>query len=239
MGSINWIGIFALQVLSHSLLGGTALAQENTAATERRSSDARARNPHPDEVRDTISGRGQVHRNAKSGVLEWGTGGFELRGERLKSGSKLISAVRGGSQWRRTYAADMRFWANAAPGIVFEAGARFEHTNSGVQRGPLLTDSTQSAAKMAYVGAQMSGSSSIRLLGFDNGGWTGGTTWELVSRIANGEPAARQGAAIEIGNFAFRPGDAGREPQFKLRFERGRTAGSSDTSATISWENRF
>lgn len=195
--------------------------------------DVRGENPRPDKARDTISGGGQLRRNARSGTLDWGTGGFEVRGERLKWGSRSTDTVRLRSQWRRTYAADMRFWENAAPGISFEAGARLERTSSGVAGGPLLSRSTKSVAQMAYIGAQMSDSSSIRLLAFDNGGWSEGASGELVRRIVNGERAARKGAAIELGRFEFRPGDARWEPQFKLRVERGRTVARSDTSAMM------
>lgn len=234
MGSISWIGRSALGVLSLSFSGSAALARENAGAMERSAIDARTENPRQDQARYTIPGGGELRRHAKPGMLDWGTGGFEVRGERLKWGSRSTDTVRLESQWRRTYAADMSFWENAAPGVAFEAGARIERTSSRVAGGPLLSRSTKSVAQMAYVGAQLSDSSSIRLLGFDNGGWSAGGTGALISRIVNGERAARKGAAIEIGRFEFRPGDARREPQFKLRVERGRAAARSDTSATIS-----
>jgi hypothetical protein len=184
-----------------------------------------------------ISGDGQL--NARSRMLDWGTGGLELRGERLKSGSRLIDTVRLGSRWQRTYVAEVSFRESATPDIAFEAGARLERTNRGAAGGPLFTNRAKTAAQMAYVGAQISDSASIRLIGFDNGGWSEGAIGRLVSRIANGEPAARKGAAIEIGGFRFQPGNARWDPQFKLRLERGRTAARSDTSATISWKVRL
>jgi hypothetical protein len=239
MGSINWTGRSALGVLSLSFLGSAAQAQKNAGTMERFSIGARPESPREFQVRDTISGTGQLRINARSGMLDWGTGGFGLRGERLRWGRRSIDTVRLEGQWRRTYAADMRFWRNAAPDIVLEVGARLERTNSGMAGGSLLTSSTKSIAQMAYVGAQISDSSSIRLLGFDNGGWSANATRELVSRIVNGGPAARKGAAIEIGRFEFRPGDARWEPQFKLRVERGRTAARADTSATISCKVRL
>jgi hypothetical protein len=79
----------------------------------------------------------------------------------------------------------------------------------------------------------------VRLIGFDNGGWSEGATGQLASRNANGEPAARKGAAMEIARSGFHSGNARWNPQFKLRVERGRTAGRSDTSATISWKVRL
>jgi hypothetical protein len=239
MGSISWIGRSALEVLSLSFSGGTALARENAAAMERVSIDARAEDPRQDRVRDTMSGGGPLRRNAKSAMLDWGTGGFEVRGERLKWGSRSTDTVRPGSQWRRTYAADISYWENAAPGITIEAGARLDRTNSGVAGGPLLSRSTKSVAQMAYVGAQMTDSSFIRLCAFDNGGWSGGATRQNINRIVNGERAARKGAAIEIGRFEFQPGNARGEPQFKLRVERGRIAARSDTSATLSFQVGF
>lgn len=74
MGSVNWVGISALAVLSLSFLGGTALAQENADAMERVSIDARADNSRQDQVRDMISGDGQLRRNARSGMLDRGAG---------------------------------------------------------------------------------------------------------------------------------------------------------------------
>jgi hypothetical protein len=239
MGSINWIGRSALAVLSLSFSGSTALARENAGAIERLSMDARAENPRQDRVRDPISGGGQLRTNARSGMLDWGTGGFQVRGQRVGWGRKLIDTVRSGSQWRRTYAADMSFWEDAAPGITFEAGARIDRTSSGVAGGPLLSRSTKSVTQMAYVGAQISDSSFIRLLAFDNGGWSEGATGALISRIVNGERAARKGAAIEIGRFQFQSGNARGEPQFKLRAERGHIAARSDTSVTISYKVRL
>lgn len=240
MGSINWVGRSALMgVLSLSFSGGTALAQENADAMDKASIDLRARDPFRDGVRAMTSGGGQLRRHARSRMLDWGTGGFELRGERLKSGSGWIDALRLGSRWQRTYAADVRFWESAAPAIAFEVGARLERTNRGVTGGPLLTHSTKTVAQMAYVGAQISQSASIRLIGFDDGGWSDGANGQLISRIANGEPAARKGAAIEIGRFGFQPGNARGDPQFKLRVERGRTAARSGTSATLSWKVRL
>lgn len=35
-----------------------------------------------------ISGGGQLRRNARSGTLDWGTGGFELRGERARTAAR-------------------------------------------------------------------------------------------------------------------------------------------------------
>lgn len=238
MRCINLIGRSALGALSLSFLAGPALAQENAGAAERFSVDARGGDLPQEGMRDAISGGGQLLRSARSGMLDWGTGGFELTGERLKWGSKLIGSVPMGSQWRRTYAAEMRFRETTAPGIVLEAGARLERTRSGVHGGPLLTDPTTWSAKMAYVGAQTSGAS-IRLLGFDNGGWADGVTEGLVRRIANGEPAARRGTAIEIGTSESHAGQGRREPHFKLRLERGRTAAISEISATIFWKARF
>jgi hypothetical protein len=239
MGSINWVGKCASGVLSLSFSGGAALAQDNVRVVDRVSIDARAKDPIQDGVRAFISGGGQLRRNARSSMLDWGTGGFELRGERLRSGSRLIDNVRLGSQWQRTYAADVSFWESATPDIVFEAGARLERTSRGVAVGPLLTSPTKTVAQMAYVGVQISASASIRLIAFDNGGWSEGATEQLVSRIVNGEPAAGKGAALEIGKSGFRPATVRWDPEFKLRAERGRTGTRSATSATISWEVRF
>jgi hypothetical protein len=234
MGSINWVGRFALGVLSLCFSGGTALAQENASAMNWVSIDARAKDRIQDGGRAVISGDGQL--NARSRMLDWGTGGLELRGERRKSGSRLIDTVRLGSRWQRTYVAEVSFWESATPDIAFEAGARLERTNRGAAAGPLLTNRAKTVAQMVYVGAQISGSASIRLIGFDNGGRSEGASGRLVSRIANGELAACKGAAIEIGGFGFQPGNARWDPQFRLRLERGRTAARSDTSATISWK---
>jgi hypothetical protein len=225
--------------MSLTFSGGTAMAQENASAMDRVSTDARAKDPIQDGVRALISGGGQLRRNARSSMLDWGTGGFELRGERLKSGSRLIDTARLGSRWQRTYAVDVSFWESATPNIAFEAGARLERTNRGAAGGPLLNNPTKTISQMAYVGAQTSDFASIRLIGFDNGGWSEAATGQLVSRIANGEHAAREGAAIEIERFGFRPMNAQWQPLRKLRLERGRIAAKSDISATISWNGRF
>jgi hypothetical protein len=237
MGSINWVGRSALGVLSLCFWGGAALAQENARAMNRVSIDARTEDRFQDGGRAMTSGDGQL--NAKSRMLDWGTGGLELRGERRKSGSRLIDTVRLGGRWQRTYVAEVRFWESATSDIAFDAGARLERTNRGAAGGPLLTNRAKTVVQMAYVGAQISDSASIRLTGFDNGGWSEGAIGRLVSRIANGEPAARKGAAIEIGGFGFQPGNARWDPQFRLRLERGRTAARPDTSATISWKVRL
>jgi hypothetical protein len=238
MDSINWIGRSALSVLSLSLSGGAALAQENPSATGRVSVDARSEDHFWEEVRDLTSGNGELRRNAKSTRLDWGTGGFELRGERLKSGSRLMDGVRLGGRRQRTVAADVSFWESAAPGIALEVGARLERTSRRSAGGPLLTGATKTVAKMAYVGVQI-GSSSIRLVGFDKSGWSEGAAGRLVTRVANGEPAARTGAALEIGVFGFQPGDVRLEQRLTLRMERGRIAARSGASATISWKGRL
>jgi hypothetical protein len=201
MGSINWVGRSALGVLSLSFPGGTALAQENASAMNRVTIDARAKDRFQGGGRAMTSGDGQL--NAKSRMLGWGTGGFELRGERRKSGSRLIDTVRLGSRWQQTCVAEVSFWESATPDIAFEAGARLERTNRGAAAGPPLTNRSKTVTQMAYVGAQISDSASIRLIGFDNGGRSEGAIGRLVSRIANGEPAARKGAAIEIEGSRF------------------------------------
>ncbi|MDR7156708.1 hypothetical protein J2W40_003553 [Sphingobium xenophagum] len=172
MGSINGIGRSALGVLSRSLLASAAQTQtqENAGVMERSVVDARGENPQHDRMRGTISRGGQLRTNARSGMLDWGTGGFELQGERTGPASKVIDTLRRGSRWQRTYAADLSFWENAALGIALAAGARLERPNSGVAGGPLPSASTKSVAQMAYVGAQISDFSSITLLAFDNGG---------------------------------------------------------------------
>ena len=69
--------------------------------------------------------------------------------------------------------------------------------------------------------------------------WSKGEAGQLISRVANGEPAARKSTAMEIGRFGFQPGNAHWEPQLKLRIERGRIAARSDASATMSWTGRL
>lgn len=239
MGNINWIGRPALGVLTLCFLGSTALAQANGPAMEPVLTGARAENSRHNRAQDSIFGDGQPRRNARSGVLDWGTGGVALRAERLRWGSKAADTLRLGSRWQRTYAADVSFRESATADIAIEAGARLERTSRGLPRGALLTNSTNTVTQIAYVGAQLSGSASIRLIGFDRGGWSDGATGQLVSRIANGEPAARKGAAIEIWRFASRPGDAREEPQFTLRVERGRIAARPEISANLSWKDRF
>lgn len=239
MNGINWVGRSALGMLSLSFVEGTAMALENAGAMDRTSIEAGAKDPFEDGVRATISGGSQLRRNTGSSMLDWGTGGFELRGERLKPGIRLIDAVRLGTRWQRTDAADVSFWESATPDIAIEAGARLERTNRGAAVGPLLIRPTKTVAQMAYVGAQISGFASIRLIGFDNGGWSDGATGQLASRIANGEPAARKGVAIEIARTGYQPGNARWNPQFKLRVEHGRTAARPDTSAIISWKVRL
>ena len=233
MDSINWVGR-ALGLLSLSFFEGPALARENAGAMDRVLFDARARDRFQDQAREMVSGGGQLRGRARASMLDWGTGGLELRGERLKSGSRMVDTVRPGARWQRTYAADVSFWQSGTADIAFAAGAGIERTKRGVAGGPLLSTPTKTVAHMAYVGAQISGSASIRLIGFDNGGWSAGATGQLVSRLANGEAGARKGAAVEIGRFGFQAGHARSDPQFKLRMERGRTPTRSETSATIS-----
>lgn len=239
MGSINWVGRSAVGVLSLAFSGGTALAQENAGAMDRVPIDTGAREPFRYGVRAMPSRGGQLRRKIRSSVLDWGTGGFELRGERLRSGIRLIDSVRLGFPWQRTYAADVRFWQSATPEITVEAGARVARTRRGVAPGPLLTSRTKTLARMAYVGVQISDAASIRLIRFDNGGGTDDATGQNIGRIPNGEPAARKGAAIEIGRSGLQAGNARWSPQFTLRVERGRTAARSATSATLSWKVRL
>ena len=238
MDSINWIGRSALGVLSLSLSGGSALAQENASATGRVSVNARFEDRFQEEARGLASGSGEPRRKARSGMLDWGTGGFELRGERLLSGSRLPDAVPLGGRRQRTYAADVRFWESAAPEIAFEVGARLERTNRRAAGGPLLADTTKTVAKMAYVGVQI-GTSSIRFVGFDNSGWSEGAAGRLVTRLVNGEAAARKGAAVEIGMFGLQPGNGRPEHRFTLRIEHGQIAARSGSSATLSWKGRL
>jgi hypothetical protein len=234
MGSINWVGS-ALGLLSLPSSGDTAPAREHAGAMDRISVASEARYPFfQDRVRAMTSGDDQLRRTSRSSMLDWGTGGFELRGERLKSGSRPVDTVRLTTRWQRTYAVDVSFRESG-----FETGARLERTNRRVAGGPLLINSTKSVAQMVYAGAQISHAASIRLIGFDSGGWSESATGAIVSRIVSGEPAARKGAAIEIGRFGFQPENARRDPQLKLRVERGRTGTRSATSATISWKVRL
>jgi hypothetical protein len=238
MDSINWIGRSALVMLSLSLSGATALAQENASATGRVPVNPRSEDRVQGDARDLASGGGELRRKARSAMLDWGTGGFELRGERLASGSRLLDTARLGGRRQRTYAADVRLWESAAPGMAFEVGAHFERTNRRAAGGPLLAETTKTVARTAYVRVQL-GSSSIRLVGFDHGGWSEGAAGRFANRVTNGEPAPRRGAAIEIGMFGLQPGNARPEHRFTLRMEHGQIAARSGASATLSWKGRL
>ena len=215
------------------------MAQDGAGLDERLANDRPAAGPERNAARDAMSNGSEVLRKSRSGLVDWGTGGFEFRGERTRSGRKLANIAPPGRQWQRTNAAAFSFWDNLAPGIAFEAGARLEQTKSGVAGGPLLTIPTSSETQMAYVGAQIGSSVSVRLVGFDNGGWSEGASRDLINRIAIGEAPARKGAAIEIGKFISRSGNAGRDPQLKLQLERATTATGPDTSVAISWKVHF
>lgn len=236
MDSINSAGLFALSALWLSFSGGPVMAQNSPTESERVSIDADANTPRQALMRDMILGGAKPTRNVRSGILDWETGAFQMRGERLKSGSRWSESVRAGSRWQRTYAAELNFWDRATSGIAVEAGARFARTLNGINGGPLLTNSTKTVERMAYVGVQISPSSSIRLIGFDNGGGPDEPIAQRVSRIANGESAAREGAAMEIGRFETGPGDALWQPHVRLRLERGRIEARSNTSATLTWK---
>jgi hypothetical protein len=237
MESINWIGRSALGVLSLSLSGATALAQENASSTVRASANPRSEDRFREEACGWTPRDGGLRRKARSAMLDWGTGGFELQAERLMSGGSLPDAARLGGRRQRTYAADVRYWESAAPGIAFEVGAHLERTSRRAAGGSLLTGTTTTVGKMAYVGVQL-GASSIKLVGFDTGGWSG-AAGQLATRLANGEPAARKGAAIEVGMLGSLPGYGRPEPRFTLRLERGQIAARSGASATLSWKGRL
>jgi hypothetical protein len=237
MESINWIGRSALGVLSLSLSGATALAQENASSTFRASANPRSEDRFPEEARGWAPGDGGLRRKARSAMLDWGTGGFELQAERLMSSGSLPDAARPGGRRQRTYAADVRYWESAAPGIAFEIGAHLERTSRRAAGGPLLTGTTKTVDKMAYIGVQI-GASSIKLVGFDTGGWSG-ADGRLATRLANGEPAARKGAAIEVGMLGSLPENGRPEPRFTLRLEQGQIAARSGASATLSWKGRL
>lgn len=113
--------------------------------------------------------------------------------------------------------------------------ARLEHTTGGMGGGPPPANPTKSVTYVVDVGAQISGSASIGSVGVDDGGSWERATGGLARRSVNGEPRAREGVAIESGSFDFRPAN-GRWAQFEFRVGRGRTAGSSDTSAPVSWK---
>ena len=239
MGSINWVGDTALVGLALALPAGTAVAQKDASGMNRISIDARAKDRFQEEMRATQADDGQSRIKIRSGRLEWETGGFEMKGERRRTGSKLMDAFRLGTRWQRTYAADVRAWASPTTGFDIEAGARLERTNRGVAGGPLLTRSTKFVARTVFVGAQISDTSSIRLLAFDDGGWSEGAIGELVTRTVNGEPTARQGTAIEIGRSPLQSENVRRIPEFKVRLSRGHAGASSDTSATVSYRVRL
>lgn len=103
---------------------------------------------------------------------------------------------------------------------------------NGVTGGPLLATPAKTVAQIAFVGVQTSVTCSLRLPGFDSGGWSEGVAGLLVCRIADEELALRKGAAIS--RFDFLPQNVWGELQFRLRLKRGGTAARSDTLATIS-----
>lgn len=180
------------------------------------------------------------HISARASSIDWGTGGFNFVGQRIKSGSKspIIDPIE--HQWRRTYAADAAFWQSAANGIVVGAGAHVSRTWSGTSGGPMLTRPTKSISRSAYVGAQIGDVTSVKLIAFDEDGWSGSDTNDMVARIVNGERFARKGAAVEIGIFAIEPRVSDSDPEVKLRFENARTAfANSDATASLSFQMHF
>lgn len=193
-----------------------------------------------DQWQDGSVNRTVPHISARTSSTDWGTGGFNFVGQRIKSGSKspIIDPIE--HQWRRTYAADAAFWQSAANGIVVGAGAHVSRTKSGTSGGPMLTRPTKSISRSAYVGAQIGDVTSVKLIAFDDSGWSGSDTNDMVGRIVNGERFARKGEAVEIGIFAIEPRVSDSGPEVKLRFENARTAfANSDATASLSFKMHF
>ncbi len=193
-----------------------------------------------DQWQDGSVNRTVPHISARASSTDWGTGGFNFVGQRIKSGSKSPITEPIEHQWRRIYAADAAFWQSASNGIVIGAGAHVSRTKSGTSGGPMLTRPTKSISRSAYVGAQIGDVTSIKLIAFDEGGWSGSDTNDMVVRIVNGERFARKGGAVEIGIFAIEPRVSDSGPEVKLRFENARTASANaDATASLSFKMHF
>jgi hypothetical protein len=180
-------------------------------------------------------GRYPVPEKARSAAIDWGTGAFALRGERIRSGSKSSPFGEVRRQWLRSFAANAQISQNAIADLSVAAGASLASSNRGAAGEPVLNSPTQAHYREAYFAIQRGDQLQAKFRVFDLGGWSPDNLSDSINRLTNGETRARNGIALDLARLAPSKGNGWQDPYLDLHFERSTSrATGAATSAELA-----